>query len=88
MRVLPPLDEVDGILLDEEQKSQWGEIVDRGAPQGGVFTWWEVLAWRVFNIHPVPKGTALLPSMKGTRFKDDTGEYVIIWQSDIQAIKI
>lgn len=75
--------EIDGWALPEEQKQNWGKVVQVGPPLRHQYSTWEMIKWRVFGIHPfIPKegDNVLLPSLSG-RVADDL---YIYWQHDIE----
>jgi hypothetical protein len=89
IKVDPDETERDGFLLGKKEPSVWGEVVSLGAPMPGVFTWWEVLAWKMGFGHPMKvKGKALLPKMKGHYFKIEDEKYCLAWQTDIQCWQV
>lgn len=88
VRILPDKETEGDFVLADKERSVWGEVVGLGAPMGGIFTWWEILLWKLTGIHPFKVyGQVLIPTMKGYFFTEDDNKYVLIWQSDIECYR-
>jgi hypothetical protein len=83
VKQMKPKTEIDGMALPDEEKVNWGTVVQVGPPLRHQYTKWEMFLWQSFGVHPFkPKvgDKVLLPSLSG-RVADDI---YIYWQHDIE----
>lgn len=75
-----------GFNMPDAKPNQFGLIAEIGRPEKMVYSWWEMMKWHLFRIHPCPYTTGskvLLPRIQARTFEKDGKTYKIFWQTDI-----
>jgi co-chaperonin GroES (HSP10) len=74
-------DNENGILLADNRKVTKGEVVALGKPQPGLYSFFEMLKYQIFGVHPCPfkKGDRVVIPKIG----NEVDGVMVFWQSEI-----